>query len=115
MSLTRHLLALALLAPPAFAADVVVHKRTRAADGPAWVVHEGAETWDAARTAVIVCDVWDAHHCLNAVRRVNELAPRLNRFIEEARRRGALVIHAPSSCMAAYASHPGRRLAQDAP
>ena len=27
-----------------------------------------------AETAVIVCDVWDAHHCLNAVRRVKEMA-----------------------------------------
>ena len=23
--------------------------------------------WPAAQTAVIVCDMWDSHHCLNAV------------------------------------------------
>ena len=28
-----------------------------------------SETWPAAKTAVVVCDVWDSHHCLNAVRR----------------------------------------------
>lgn len=27
------------------------------------------ETWQPAQTAVIVCDMWDAHHCVNAVRR----------------------------------------------
>ena len=71
--------------------------------------------WPAAQTAVIVCDMWDSHHCLNAVRRVRELAPRMNEFLHAARRAGALVIHAPSDCMAAYAEHPARRRAQEAP
>ena len=38
------------------------------------------EQWDPARTAVIVCDMWDSHHCVNAVRRVAQLAPRIDRF-----------------------------------
>ena len=29
--------------------------------------------------AIIVCDMWDSHHCLNAVRRCVEVAPRMNR------------------------------------
>src|SRR5207244_187266 len=67
-----------------------------------------AESWDPLQTAVIVCDVWDSHHCLNAVRRVEELAPVLNQFVQEARRRGVTVIHAPSDCMDAYKEHPAR-------
>jgi nicotinamidase-related amidase len=67
-----------------------------------------AERWDPTRTAVIACDVWDLHHCLNAVRRVEELGPVLNRFLQEARRRGVTVIHAPSDCMDAYKEHPAR-------
>ncbi len=67
-----------------------------------------AERWRAESTAVIVCDMWDAHHCLNAVRRVNELAPRIDQFIAALRAQGATVIHAPSSCMAAYQGHAGR-------
>ena len=47
-----------------------------------------SERWPAAGTAVVVCDVWDSHHCLNAVRRVQEMAPRMNEFVREARRRG---------------------------
>ncbi len=74
-----------------------------------------SESWDPAATAVVVCDMWDAHHCLNAVRREKEMAPRMNEFLNEARRRGALIIHAPSSCMQAYQDHPARRRAIDAP
>jgi nicotinamidase-related amidase/type 1 glutamine amidotransferase len=71
--------------------------------------------WDAKKTAVIVCDMWDLHHCLNATRRVGELAPRMNRLLNEARARGALIIHAPSSCMNAYKEHPARRRALATP
>jgi type 1 glutamine amidotransferase/nicotinamidase-related amidase len=73
------------------------------------------ELWQAAETAVIVCDVWDSHHCLNAVRRVKEMAPRMNEFLKHARGQGALIIHAPSDCMAAYQDHPARRRAREAP
>ena len=34
------------------------------------------EQWKPEETAIIVCDVWDLHHCRNAVRRVEEFAPR---------------------------------------
>src|SRR5437899_401730 len=71
--------------------------------------------WDPKQTAVIVCDMWDSHHCLNAVRRVQEIAPRMNQVLEKARGLGALIIHAPSSCMAPYKDHPARRRAQAAP
>jgi nicotinamidase-related amidase len=73
------------------------------------------QSWKPAETCVIVCDMWDAHHCLNAVRRAEEMAPRMDAYLKAARDRGILVIHAPSSCMAAYADHPGRKLAQSAP
>jgi len=73
------------------------------------------ETWNPKQTAIIVCDMWDQHHCLNAVLRVKELAPRMNDFLTKLRGQGALIIHAPSSCMEAYKDHPGRKLAQKAP
>ncbi len=52
--------------------------------------------------------MWDSHHCLNAVRRVGEMAPRMNQFLTEARNRGTLIIHAPSGCMDSYKDHPAR-------
>jgi len=73
------------------------------------------ESWNPAHTALIVCDVWDLHHSLNAVRREEEFAPRLNEVVQEARRRGVTIIHAPSSCMDSYADHPARRRAIDTP
>lgn len=80
-----------------------------------FIVRHRPETWRADETAVIVCDMWDLHHCKNAVRRVNELAPRMNEVVKAARDAGSLIIHAPSSCMDAYAGHPARKRAQDAP
>ncbi|MBX3444608.1 MAG: isochorismatase family protein [Planctomyces sp.] len=74
-----------------------------------------AETWDPRRTAIIICDVWDLHHCLNAVKRAEELAPRLNEVVGRLREQGVTVIHAPSDCMEAYADHPARRRALDTP
>ena len=72
-------------------------------------------TWSANETAIIVCDVWDAHHCLNAVRRLEEFAPRMNEVLKDARKRGATIIHSPSDCMAAYEDHAARKRAIAAP
>jgi nicotinamidase-related amidase len=71
--------------------------------------------WQPAETALIICDMWDAHHCLNAVRRVEELVPVMNRVVEKARSQGVLIVHAPSSCMEPYKDHPARKRAQAAP
>ena len=78
-------------------------------------VREKAEQWNPSQTAIIVCDMWDAHHCLNAVRRAEEMAPHMNQVLENARNRGVLIVHAPSSCMASYKDHSARRRAQEAP
>ena len=71
--------------------------------------------WQPGKTAIIVCDMWDSHHCLNAVRRVEELVPHMQKVLDKARSQGALIIHAPSSCMEPYKDHPGRKRAQAAP
>ncbi|MGH7227275.1 MAG: nicotinamidase, partial [Gemmataceae bacterium] len=71
--------------------------------------------WDTKKTAIIVCDMWDSHHCLNAVRRVGEMAPRMNQLLTEARKRGVLIVHAPSDCMDAYKDHPARQNALKTP
>jgi nicotinamidase-related amidase/type 1 glutamine amidotransferase len=94
---------------------LVVHTRRRVQQDGAWLPRETTETWDPLATAIIVCDVWDAHHSVNAVRRVEEMASRMNRVLHAARSRGVLVIHAPSGCMAAYDEHPARQRARAAP
>jgi len=71
--------------------------------------------WDAGKTAVIICDMWDTHTCKGAAARVAEMAPRMNEMVKAARRKGALIIHAPSGTMDFYKDTPARKLAQEAP
>ena len=93
--------------------------RSAAADGlvegiapPSTVVRHD---WDTARAAVVVCDMWDAHHCVAAARRVTEMAPTMNAVVAELRRQGALIVHAPAGCMDVYEATPARRRAVEAP
>ncbi len=71
--------------------------------------------WEPLQTAIIVCDMWDLHHCLNATRRGAEMGPRMNRVLKTARDRGVTIIHAPSSCMDFYKDHPARLNATSIP
>ncbi len=73
------------------------------------------ETWQGSSTAIIVCDTWDLHHCLNAVRRLEQFAPRLDEVLQVAREQGVTIIHAPSDCMEAYQDHPARKRAIETP
>ena len=73
---------------------------------------ESRNTWQANEVAIIVCDMWDSHHCLNAVRREGQVAPRMNAVLGELRKHGATIIHAPSGCMNAYQEHPARARAK---
>ena len=103
----------------AAAADHTLKLTTRArvespAGGRFDVIYKTVE-WDASKTAVIVCDMWARHWCEGACRRGAEMRARMNKFVTEARRRGALVVHAPSGGMDLYADHPARKRAQQAP
>jgi nicotinamidase-related amidase len=71
--------------------------------------------WDPARAAVVICDMWDAHHCVSAAARVAEIAPRMNEVIAGLRAQGALVVHAPAGCMDFYRGSPARLRAARAP
>ncbi len=72
-------------------------------------------TWEAKRTALIVCDMWDNHWCKSAARRVGELAGPLNDVVKQARAKGVFIIHAPSSVTSFYKDSPERKIAQAAP
>jgi len=89
--------------------------RSRALVGEAYEVTTKPATWDPKKTVIIVCDMWDHHHCPMAEKRVGELAPRMNEVLKAARNRGVLIIHAPSECMEPYQNYPGRKIAKNAP
>jgi lysophospholipase L1-like esterase/nicotinamidase-related amidase len=92
--------------------DLALSLQSRSRDG---TTHLRPVSWAPERTAVIVCDMWDLHHCKNAVLREAEMAPRCDTFLGALRSRGVLVIHAPSGCMKAYEGTPARERARSAP
>ena len=103
------------------AAGFSVTKRARLASkddeskSATWKVTETRETWAAKETAVIVCDMWNAHWCRGATERTGEVAPRINDIVRAARAKGATIVHAPSGCMNSYKDHPSRKRAQSTP
>ena len=114
------LLASALLTAPAADTDDALTFYTRSrVENPAekgkFKIVYNTVRWDPKKTAIVICDMWDKHWCTSATRRVAEMAPRMNRVIGEARKRGVLIIHSPSGTMDHYKDTPGRKLAQQAP
>jgi len=79
------------------------------------VARESELAWNPARTAVIICDMWDQHWCPPATARVAELAPAINDFVSIARERGMLIVHAPSDTTSFYRDSPARLRAINAP
>ncbi|MBI2927707.1 MAG: protein-signal peptide and transmembrane prediction [Verrucomicrobia bacterium] len=97
--------------------SLVLHTRNRvetAKGSGEWKVVEKTATWDANKTAVIICDMWNQHWCKGATERVAEMAPRMNEVVKAARRRGAFIIHCPSGVLDFYKDTPQRKLAQSA-
>ena len=89
--------------------------KLRARDRTDGHVTETAASWDPHKTAIIVCDMWDAHWCKSAAARVAEMAGPLNETLKAARAKGIFIIHSPSTCTAFYEGTPQRKLAQSAP
>jgi nicotinamidase-related amidase/type 1 glutamine amidotransferase len=103
---------------PAAAEDLPLTLRYQQETSPGsgrWHTLTREESWPAEKTAIIVCDMWDLHHCKNAVLRETEFAPRLNQLLKKAREQGVTIIHAPSDCMQFYADHPARKRAIETP
>ena len=75
---------------------------------------EFERTINPAKTAIVVCDMWDDHWCKSAATRCDALAKQAEPVLKAARARGVTIVHAPSDCMAYYADHPARKRAQAA-
>jgi nicotinamidase-related amidase/type 1 glutamine amidotransferase len=112
------LLLAASVAPAAEPKTLTLHARHRSKDAQhegRFLIGEKALNWEASKTAIVVCDMWDNHWCTDSTKRVGELAPRMNEVLVAARDQGVLIIHCPSDTMEYYKDHPGRKLAQAAP
>jgi nicotinamidase-related amidase len=73
------------------------------------------EEWDPARTAVIICDMWDHHWCPTAEARLVKLIPPMNAWLNRLRAVGVRIIHCPADTMGFYENTPQRERARQAP
>jgi len=78
-------------------------------------VTEGTLRWEVAQTAIIICDMWDAHTCSLSAQRVAAMAPRMNQVVNAARSLGVMIVHAPSDTMSFYEGTPWRERMKSAP
>lgn len=93
---------------------LTVRHRMDTGEGPDSSV-EKQIPWLPERTAIVVVDMWDDHHCRSAAKRVEEMAPYMNRVLVAARKKGVFIIHSPSDCMEFYQDTSQRRRALEAP
>src|ERR1041385_4223033 len=91
------------------------HGKTNASSTAGYKTKERSATWDAHKTALIICDMWDDHWCKSAARRVTELAGPLNEVVKQARAKGVFIIHSPSTTVKFYENTPQRNRARMAP
>ena len=105
---------LASAASPEDALTLHLRHRKKTDARPGARAIERTVRWEPAKTALIVCDMWDDHWCQSAARRVGELAGPMNEMLKAARARGLFVIHAPSTCTGFYEGTPQRRRAKEA-
>jgi len=83
----------------------VVKKTTSFKGIPSTQLHK----LDPARTAVVVCDMWDDHWCKSAATRCAELAKKAEPVLAACRDKGMTIIHCPSDTMPFYKDHPARK------
>jgi nicotinamidase-related amidase len=115
LSLAIKVSLVAALAPSLMAEEMLnLTLRSRSKDAPQKAVEKDVK-WDASRTALIICDMWDDHWCRSASRRVGEMAGPLNDVVKKARKKGILIIHAPSSVVDFYKDTPQRQYALQVP
>ena len=97
---------------PKVPGELSLRARRRTKEGG---VSEQVLHWPVARTAIIICDMWDTHTCRMSAQRVALMAPRMNQVVSGARSLGVMIIHAPSDTMKFYEGTPWRDRMRNAP
>lgn len=60
-------------------------KRTTVRQGGEWSRSISTVGWEPRKVALVVCDVWDYHHSINAVRRLDEMLPSMDALLRKMR------------------------------
>lgn len=100
---------------PKVPGTLTIRARRRDQAGPKGKTSEKLLRWEVAQTAIIICDMWDAHTCQLSAQRVAALAPGMNQVVNAARSLGVMIIHSPSDTMKFYEGTPERLRMQRAP
>jgi len=78
-------------------------------------VHEVISDFQPSKSAFILCDMWDKHWCRGANERLAPIVEKARPLLDAARRKGVIIIHAPSDTMDFYRDAPQRRAALNTP
>lgn len=95
----------------ALAAAPTLRLRRRSESGPA----EADSEFHPSKSAFILCDMWDKHWCRGANERLGPIVEKAKPLLDAARRKGAVIIHAPSDTMDFYRETPQRRASMAMP
>jgi nicotinamidase-related amidase len=93
--------------------QIPVRRRVQSAQGE-WKAVDSRQEVDPAKTAVVICDMWDRHWCSAAGKRVDTLAHKMAPVVDKLRDAGILIIHAPSETMRFYSDMPQRKRMMEA-
>jgi nicotinamidase-related amidase len=74
-----------------------------------------AAEFEARKSAIILCDMWDKHWCRGANERILPIIEKARPMLDAARRKGVVIIHAPSDTMEFYRDAPQRKAAMETP
>jgi nicotinamidase-related amidase len=80
-----------------------------------WQAASEVRQWPCARTALLLCDVWDKHWSRGASERVDAMVVRMDQLVRTGRDLGVQIIHTPSGTMESYADTPARQRMLEAP
>jgi len=80
-----------------------------------WEVVDAPAVWEASKTTLVICDVWQRHWCRGANERVAPMLPRMNELACALRRAGVLIVHAPADGIGFYEGLAARRRVLEAP
>lgn len=81
---------------------------------PVMAAQDTKRELDPAKSALVICDMWDDHWCKAAAERCGKLAKTTAPVVEAARKAGFTIIHCPSDTMDYYKESKARQRAKDA-
>lgn len=106
--------ATAAVPAPATTFEFMAQTRVERPGGAGYDVVQERVRWEADKTAIVVCNMWDRHPCPSAAQRIADLAPAIDAALEKARGMGMLVVHAPAGVADHYSGMPQRKKSEKA-